>query len=124
MHAKAIIPAPSLFKKFLIISGLKTPFAYFLTYIVEPIFDRIFDRWFDEEDKRYAGIVREACRRAGLDYYPVLLSEAETCSTCRNLVTMLVQPRVECWPCWRFHLQVRHHVILVAPGEAPQLLRR
>jgi len=75
-----------------------------------------------EDDRRYAGIVRKACKRMGLDYYPVLLSEPETCATCGKYVRMLVQPNVKCWSCWRFHVQETHRLILVAPGERPQLL--
>jgi hypothetical protein len=125
MNAKAIIPVPTPFQKFLTISGLRIPVAYVCTYLLEPICDWILSLgWLDqsEDDRRYAMVVRKACKRAGLDYYPVLLSEAETCATCGKYVGMLVQPRAECWPCWRFHVQETHRLILVAPGERPQLL--
>jgi hypothetical protein len=115
--------------KFLEIAGYI--YGYFLVYVFRPI--SLYVRmglwilsfeWLDqsEEDRRYAATVRKACKRAGLEYYPVLLSEPETCAICGKYAGMLVQPRAECWPCWRFHVQETHRVILVAPGERPQLL--
>lgn len=101
MTARAIIPAPTLFDRFLAISGLKTPVAFLCTYVLEPICDRIIDRL--DPVAVYpiqAEGVRNIAKEIGLDDFPVVFSERQSCPTCGKLVLMLVQPENFCWDCW------------------------
>lgn len=101
MNAETIVPAPSLFQKFLILSGLKAPFAYICTYLLEPICDRILDRL--DPPAMYPTLVesvRRVSQETGIQSFPFMLSEREKCQTCGKWVLMFVEPEHTCFECW------------------------
>jgi hypothetical protein len=101
MTAKAIIPAPTRFQKFLAISGLRIPVAYVCTYLLEPICDWILERRYPSHLYAIeAQGVRDVAKETGLECFPLLLTEHEQCPTCRKWVGMLVQPQNVCFYCW------------------------
>jgi hypothetical protein len=101
MPAKAIIPAPSVFQKFLNISGLRIPVAYVCTYLLEPICDWIQERQYPAHLYAIeAQAVRDAAKEIGLERFPLMLNDREACPNCGKFVLMLVQPVNVCFYCW------------------------
>jgi hypothetical protein len=92
MSAKTIIPATTLFQKFLIISGLKkvTP-----ARSLEPREQAMLISQIQAE------AVRGVAKELGIECSPRLLKEPESCPTCRKSVRMLVEPPYNvCFDCF------------------------
>jgi hypothetical protein len=101
MHAKTIIPAPTVFEKLLTISSSK-PYRYFLTHVVVPIRYRFFGPRDPAAfiSQIQAASVRAAARETGIDGSPLMLKEPEACPTCSEPVLMFVLPERVCFDCW------------------------
>jgi hypothetical protein len=101
MTAKAIIPAPTLFQKFLTISFLRIPIAYVCTYVLEPICDWILERRYPAHLCAIeAQAVKDVAKETGRERFPLMLNVREACPSCGKFVLMLVQPVNVCFYCW------------------------
>jgi hypothetical protein len=101
MSAETIIPAQTLFQKFLNISGLRIPVAYVCTYLLEPICDWFLERQYPVHLYAIeAQAVKDVAKETGLERFPLMLNEREACPSCGKFVLMLVQPVNVCFYCW------------------------
>ena len=88
MTARTIIPAPSLFQKFLTISGLTIPYRYFFAHVVMPIRYRIIGPHDPAVfiSQIQAEGVRGVARETGIECSPLLLNESQACRMCSEPV--------------------------------------
>ena len=91
MSARTIIPAPTLFEKLLIISGLKKVRP---SRTIEPVDQAVFISEIE------AQAVRDVCKETGLDRFPRMLEKPEACPLCGKSILMMIEPVRVCFSCW------------------------